>query len=71
MPELTMKQLARANNVAIARGLNPREFAEILHQALEASRVMGISPEEVEDGIYAVLRSIYAVLRSMTPSTEA
>jgi hypothetical protein len=55
MPKLTMKQLARANNVAIAKSLDPREITEALQETLKLGAVMLIPEEELEALFYKVL----------------
>jgi len=56
MPKLTMTQIARANNFAIAYNLDPREFTEALQKALEIAAVMAIPQVTIEDFIYGVFR---------------
>ncbi len=55
MPKLTMKQIARANNFAIAKSLDPRKLVEALQEALKMGPVMLIPVDEMEDIFYEVL----------------
>ena len=43
MSDLTMKQIAKANNVAIAHGLNPCDFMDALRVTLKIAEVLGMS----------------------------
>jgi len=55
MSKLTMKQIARANNVAIVRSLDPKEITDALQEALKVGAVLLIPEEEVEALFYKVL----------------
>ncbi len=56
MPKLTMKQFMRANNVALAYGLDPRKLIEALQQTLETTEVLAVPQDVTEDLFYKVLR---------------
>jgi hypothetical protein len=50
-----MKQFARANNVAIAKSLDPREVTKALKSTLEVGAALQVPVEEVEKLFYAFL----------------
>jgi len=61
MPKLTMKQIARANNAALAYDIAPRKLVEALREAMEvAERVFEIPQDVTEDLFYKVLRGLDA-----------
>jgi len=50
-----MKQIARANNVAIAKNLDPKEITDALRATLKVGAALEIPVEETEEFFYQVL----------------
>jgi len=55
MPKLTMKQIARANNYAIVKSLDPKEITDALQSTLKLGDALLMPAEEVEDLFYQLL----------------
>ncbi len=56
MSKLTMAQIARANNFAIAYNLDSHDLVEALQSALNLAEILAIPRDVIEDFIYGVLR---------------
>lgn len=56
VPNLTMRQIVRVNNVAIAYDLNPYEITDALQRALKLGAAVQIPVEEMEELFYQILR---------------
>ena len=57
MPELTMKQIARASNFAIHYGLRPRDVIEAFQKTRRILEAAGF--EDAEDTFYALMRETH------------
>ena len=58
MIDLTMKQVMKANNVAIAHDLDPCKFTEGLRIALSIAEILELPQDEAEERFYAVLKDM-------------
>jgi len=54
MTKLTMKQIAKVNNFAIAMGLDPREVIDALQSALDVGIALGVPVNETEELFFLV-----------------